>query len=216
MGDSQVSDLHVVMFPWFATGHMTPFLHISNELASRGHTVTFLLPNKALPHLQHLNLHPNLISFHILTVPPVSGLPPATETASEIPISLTPLLTTAFDLTRPQVAEIIHSTRPDVVLYDFAHWLPEITAPLRIRSISFTVVSAASIAVAVFPGRTVSIDNPLTEEELQEPPPGYPSSTVVMRGGREARSLLFLSMPFGDGICSYTTKFKRLSCLVTR
>lgn len=189
------------MFPWFAIGHMTPFLHISNQLAARGHTITFLLPKKASSHFQHLNLHPHLISFRILTVPPVPGLPPTAETASDVPFSLNNLLSIAFDLTRPQVADVIHSACPDLVLYDFAYWIPEITTPLKIRSISYIVVSAASIAVAVFPGRkNASIDDPLTEEELQRPPPGYPSSTVVLRAGREARSLLFLSKPFGDGI----------------
>lgn len=193
-------NLHIVMLPWFATGHMTPFLHISNEFAAKGHKITFLLPHKSLPPLHNFNLHPNLISFHILSVPSVAGLPPATETASEIPISLTHLLAVAFDLTRPQVAEILRSRRPDFVFYDFAHWVPEIAAPLGIRSICYTVVSAASIAVTVFPGRRVSLQNPFTEEELREPPPEYPSATVVFRGRREARSLLFLSMPFGDGI----------------
>ncbi|XP_022941618.1 UDP-glycosyltransferase 79B6-like [Cucurbita moschata] len=199
MAETQSSKLHIAMFPWFAAGHMTPFLHISNELAARGHKITFLLPSKALPLLQNLNLHPNLISFHFLTVPHVSGLPPATETASDIPISLTPLLASAFDMTRQQVAEILCSACPDVVFYDFAYWVPEIAAPLRIKSVSFTVVSAASIAVIAYPRRRVTVDDPITEEELRKPPPGYPSSTVVLRGCREERSLLFLSMPFGEG-----------------
>ncbi|TKY66465.1 UDP-glycosyltransferase 79B10 [Spatholobus suberectus] len=63
--------LHIAMFPWFATGHMTPFLHLSNELAKRGHRVTFLLPQKAQLQLQHLNRYPHLITFHTLTIPHV-------------------------------------------------------------------------------------------------------------------------------------------------
>lgn len=206
MGESEnneAGNLHIMMFPWFATGHITPFLHISNELASRRHRITFLLPNKPSPLFQSLNLYPSLISFHFLSLPPVPGLPSAAQTASDIPISLTPLLASAFDLTRPQVADIILSDRPDLVFFDFAHWLPDITAPLRIRSICFTVVSAASIAVTVFPGRTVSLDLPLTEDDFREPPPGYPSSTVVFHDSRESRSLLFFSMPFGQGIIIY-------------
>ncbi|KAJ0044713.1 hypothetical protein Pint_04647 [Pistacia integerrima] len=73
------------MFPWFAIGHMTPFLHLSNKLAEKGHAITFLLPPRAQKHLQHFNLHPNLITFHPLTIPHVDGLPPGAEMAWEDP-----------------------------------------------------------------------------------------------------------------------------------
>ncbi|KAL6314724.1 hypothetical protein AAG906_027071 [Vitis piasezkii] len=95
--------LHIAMFPWFAFGHMIPYLNLSNELAGRGHKITFVLPRKAQSKLQHLNFHPALITFHPLIVPHVDGLPPGTETASDIPVSLTCLLATALDRTRDQV-----------------------------------------------------------------------------------------------------------------
>lgn len=77
---------------------MTPFLHLSNELAKRGHKISFSLPKKALILLEDLNLQPGLITFHA-----VAALPPGSETASEIPISDTPSLAAAMDLTRPPV-----------------------------------------------------------------------------------------------------------------
>ncbi|TYK11251.1 UDP-glycosyltransferase 79B6-like [Cucumis melo var. makuwa] len=215
----ETQSLHILMFPWFATGHITPFLHISNHLASKNHRITFLLPNNPSPLFHSLNLYPNLISFHFLSLPSVPGLPPAAHSASDIPLSLTPLLASAFDLTRPQVHRIIHSLRPDFVFFDFAHWIPDITAPLQIRSICFTVVSAASVAVTVFPGRRVSLDHPLTEEDFREPPVGYPSSTVVFHDSRESRSLLFLSMPFGQGITFHErlmTSYKKSDAIAMR
>ena len=36
----------------------------------------------------------------------------------------------------------------------------------------------------------------------QDPPPGYPSSTIVLHA-HEARALSFISLPFGDGITFY-------------
>ncbi|KAI4333628.1 hypothetical protein L6164_018409 [Bauhinia variegata] len=203
MAESNTCKFHIAMLPWFATGHMTPFLHFSNELAKRGHKITFLLPQKAQQQLQHLNLYPHLINFHILTVPHVDGLPLGTETASEIPISLNYLLAAAMDLTRDQVELALSAAKPDVVLYDNAHWLPEMTRKFGIKSVCYNVVSAACLAIGVVPARLISKDKPITEEELRQPPPGYPSSKVVLRSGHEARTLLFLSAPFGKDIIFY-------------
>ncbi|KAL6314699.1 hypothetical protein AAG906_027046 [Vitis piasezkii] len=94
---------HVVMFPWFAFGHITPFLHLSNKLAERSHKITFMLPKKAQSQLQTLNSHPTLISFNPLTVPQVEGLPPGAQTTAVIPIFLNHLLTIAMDRTADQV-----------------------------------------------------------------------------------------------------------------
>ncbi|PQM35994.1 UDP-glycosyltransferase 79B6-like [Prunus yedoensis var. nudiflora] len=202
------SNFHIAMFPWFAMGHAIPFLQLSNELAIRGHRISFLLPKKAQIQLQHLNLHPHLIAFCSVTVPHVEGLPEGTETASDIPTSLTPLLATAMDRTRQQIQGFLVSCgandhKVDMIFYDFAYWVPEITRGLGIKCINYGVACAAITAMAIVPARHVPKDRPVTEEDLRDPPPGYPSSTVVMLPGREAQSLMFITMSYGDGITFY-------------
>ncbi|CAN7006298.1 unnamed protein product [Brassica rapa subsp. trilocularis] len=91
------------MYPWFAFGHMTPYLHLTNKLAEKGNRITFLLPKKAQKLLEHLNLFPQYIVFHPHTIPHVDGLPPGAQTASDITVSLGKFLTQAMDLTRDQV-----------------------------------------------------------------------------------------------------------------
>ncbi|GMH05618.1 hypothetical protein Nepgr_007458 [Nepenthes gracilis] len=203
MAQPRSSNLHLVMFPWFAVGHMTPFLHLSNKLAEEGHRISFLLPNKAKLQLQHLNLHPNLITFHPLIIPHVEGLPPGAETASDVAGNQVSPLATAMDLTRPQVEEIIRDDpRPDFVLYDSAHWIPEITSKLGIKAICYNVVSAASLAIAIVPARKITRDRPITADELARPPPGYPSANVIIHR-HEAHKLLFITLEFGAGITFY-------------
>ncbi|XP_054792623.1 anthocyanidin 3-O-glucoside 2'''-O-xylosyltransferase-like [Prosopis cineraria] len=192
----------IVMFPWFAAGHMTPFLHLANELAKRGHRITYLLPKKALVQLGHLNRHPDLVTFRIVTIPHVAGLPEGTETASEIPLSLNHLLCTATDKIQDQVVGILRETKPDLVVYDNAFWVPELARKLGIKTVCFNVVCAASLAIGLVPARKVPKDRALTLEDISQPPPGYPSTKVILRGD-EARSLLFLSLPFGDNITFY-------------
>ena len=169
--------LHIAMYPWFAFGHMTPCLHLSNELADRGHKITFILPRKAQSQLQHLNLHPTLITFHPLTIPHVDGLPSGAETASDVPNFLHHLLATAMDRTTDQVEAALRALKPDLFLFDFLHLAPALTSKVGIKSIYYSAVCAAAFARHPAPGQQVSKDRPITAVT----PPGYPSSTVVLR-----------------------------------
>ena len=161
---------HVLMYPWFATGHMTPFLFLANKLAEKGHTVTFLLPKKSLKQLEHFNLFPHNIVFRSVTVPHVDGLPVGTETVSEIPVTSADLLMSAMDLTRDQVEGVVRAVEPDLIFFDFAHWIPEVARDFGLKTVKYVVVSASTIASMLVPGG-----------ELGVPPPGYPSSKVLLR-----------------------------------
>ena len=189
-------ELHIAMFPWFAFGHMIPFLHLSNELAERGHKITFFLPRKAQSKLQHLNSHPHLITFHSLVVPQVDGLPPGTETASDIGRSLAYLLAIAFDRTSDQVDEALRTMNPDLLLYDFAYWAPALASQLGIKSVFYGAVCAAAIAYIPIP----IPDQVQLRDVSWRPPGGYPSSTTVVLRPHELRSLDFIYESFGEGI----------------
>ena len=136
---------HIVMYPWSAFGHMIPYLHLSNELAERGHNITFILPKKVQSQLQHLNLHPTLISFHSLTIPYVDGLPPGAETASDVPISLHHLLATAMDRTTDQVEAALRALKSDFLFYDTAYWAPPLASKLGMKPIFYSAVSVAAM-----------------------------------------------------------------------
>lgn len=186
--------MHVAMIPWVAVGHITPFIHVGNSLAAVGHRVSLLLPEKPSVQLTHLNLHPSLFTFHTLTLPPFPNLPAGAQTASDVHISATPLLAAAFDLARPAVGAFLAAARPDAVFYDFAHWLPALAAEVGAVAVFFSVVSAASVAFALVPARAGA----LTAAEMAAPPAGYPSAAVVLRGP-DVKSLMFLSLAFGEG-----------------
>ncbi|KAL6314688.1 hypothetical protein AAG906_027035 [Vitis piasezkii] len=177
MAMARNTKFHIAMYPWFAFGHLTPYLHLSNELAERGHKITFILPEKTQSQLQHLNLHPTLITFHPLTIPHVDGLPPGAETASDVPVFSHHLLATAMDRTTDQVEAA----------------LPRHQVHILQRSLCIGRCPPPS------PGRQVSKDSTLT---IDVPPPGYPSPTVVLRP-HEAWMVQFLFAPFGEGVNLY-------------
>ncbi|XP_010455340.1 PREDICTED: UDP-glycosyltransferase 79B8-like [Camelina sativa] len=198
------SKFHAFMFPWFAFGHMIPFLHLANKLAEKGHRVTFLLPKKAQKQVEHHNLFPDSIVFHPLTVPHVNGLPPGAETTSDISISEDNLLSEALDLTRGQVEAAVRALRPDLIFFDFALWIPEVAKELMIKSVSYIIVSATTIAHTHVPGGSLGV-----------PPPGYPSSKVRF-GENDAHALAKLSIFYKRLYHQITTGFKRCDIIALR
>ncbi|XP_057796814.1 UDP-glycosyltransferase 79B3-like [Salvia miltiorrhiza] len=196
MGELSKAKLHIAMYPWVAIGHITPFIHLANELASRGHSISILLPNKALLQLGHHSLHPDLIKFHVITIPHVHGLPAGAETASDIDITEKDPLAIAFDSTAAQVEALLLSLNPDLVFYDFADWIPALAARVGCKTVCYNVICASCMAIGIVPARRIPRDRPMTEDELVQPPEGYPSSTVVLRG-QEALTLSFIAMDYG-------------------
>ncbi|KAG5613173.1 hypothetical protein H5410_024454 [Solanum commersonii] len=124
MGESK---LEIVMFPWLALGHLIPYMNLSNELAKRGDKISFLLPRNAEIRLQKLNLYPNLIKFHKLTIPHVDGLPYGAETTADVHRSLESLLATAFDELYDEIKSFLQNLKPHFVFFDFAYWIPDLT-----------------------------------------------------------------------------------------
>ncbi|KAL5562901.1 hypothetical protein UlMin_032648 [Ulmus minor] len=203
-----MAEFHIAMFPWFAIGHIKPYTHLANELASKGHKVSILLPKKAHLQLQNLSLHPNQITFYPLNVPHVDGLPSGTETTSDADLSLHGLLATAYDLTRDQVQNFLSITKPQFIFYDFANWMPDIALPLGIKTVNYCVISPSMVALTLALSRNLPNDRRITTEELKKIELESLPSLIVHRDLHEFRSLLvLLSLSSRDG----TTLFERVT-----
>ncbi|KAH7513248.1 hypothetical protein FEM48_Zijuj12G0177100 [Ziziphus jujuba var. spinosa] len=107
-----------------------------------------------------------------------------------------------------QLQEILTTIKPQLVFYDFAYWLPDITKSLGIKSVCYHVVSATSLAFALVPARHVPDHRPIYEEEAREPPPGFPSSSILLRC-HEILSMSILSRPFGNGAIKFYERLTR-------
>ncbi|XVF78670.1 hypothetical protein PTKIN_Ptkin14bG0154100 [Pterospermum kingtungense] len=196
MSKSHTSKLHIAMFPWFAYGHFIPFLHLSNKLAEKGHRVSFLSPKEVQPKLEQISQYPNLIQFFPLVVSHVDGLPPGAVTTSGVPMEKQKYLAMALDQTRDQVESILRFNKPDMVFYDFGHWIPPLARQFGIKPIYYGVVSSMSHTHGFFPRKETE---EMSVEELIQVPPDYPSSKVMFRA-EEFAELVFLSEDFGSGL----------------
>ncbi|CAN6546354.1 unnamed protein product [Malus baccata var. baccata] len=209
MGDKK---LHVAMYPWFAMGHLIAFLHTCNKLAERGHRISFFVPVQTLQKLQAFNLYPDRIAFIPINVPHVDGLPPGTETTTDVPFPLHSLLMTAMDLTRPAVGQALRELKPDFVFFDFTHWMPELLHELDmgIKSIHYCIISPATIGYLSTPERNPMEKLP-TAADLMLPPPSFPASSITLRT-HEARGLVaVLLKEFGRGMTFMQRQFLSFS-----
>ncbi|CAN6222651.1 unnamed protein product [Urochloa humidicola] len=96
--ESSSPPLHVVVFPWLAFGHIIPFLELSEQLAKRGHFVTFVSAPRNLARLRPVapELKPR-IRLAPLPLPAVEGLPEAAESTADVRPEKVELLKVAFD-----------------------------------------------------------------------------------------------------------------------
>ncbi|XP_022756435.1 UDP-glycosyltransferase 91C1-like [Durio zibethinus] len=141
--------LHIVMFPWLAYGHIMPFLQVSKFLAQKGHHIYYISTPKNISSLPKLPPHLcSNITFIPFPLPQVHGLPPGAESTSELPIHKVPYLKKAYDKLETQLTEFLkRSSQVKWIVHDFApYWLPSVANQLGINLVFFSILCASSIA----------------------------------------------------------------------
>ncbi|XP_071708693.1 cyanidin 3-O-galactoside 2''-O-xylosyltransferase FGGT1-like [Rutidosis leptorrhynchoides] len=191
---------HIAMFPWFALGHLTPYIHLANMLAKKGHKVSFLVPKHTQSKLKPFNLHQNLISFIPVTVPHVDGLPLRAETTSDVPSSLHPLIMTAMDETEKDVECILQHLMVDVVFFDLAHWIPGVCRRIRAKSVNYCVITPVTVGYVFSPARQIHWEKGISESELMRPPIGFPLPSIKFHAHEVREFTERSNMKFGGNM----------------
>uniref|UniRef100_A0A0D3HLK2 Uncharacterized protein n=1 Tax=Oryza barthii TaxID=65489 RepID=A0A0D3HLK2_9ORYZ len=139
-------DLHVVMFPFLAFGHISPFAQLARKMAGvgAGVRVTFLSAAANVPRVEAmLGGTGGTSTVAALELPRVPGLPEGAESTAEVSADGAELLKLAVDGTRPQVEALLARLHPDVVLFDFATpWVVDVARPLGVKAALFSVFAA--------------------------------------------------------------------------
>ncbi|CAL1374060.1 unnamed protein product [Linum trigynum] len=139
----------VLLLPWLAHGHISPFLELGKRLAARNFIVYLCsTPVNLHPLKPELSSSPiTLVELHLQSSP---QLPPHYHTTNGLPSHLMPLLKSAFDNSTSAFSTILVSVSPDLVIYDFLQpWAPSLAASLlHIPSVEFITTSAALAAMA--------------------------------------------------------------------
>ncbi|PIN06036.1 UDP-glucuronosyl and UDP-glucosyl transferase [Handroanthus impetiginosus] len=142
---SSKNTFRIFMYPWFAMGHLTPYLLTANKVAARSHKIFLIIPPKAQSKLDPLNLHSDLIEFRPISIPTVEGLPAHMETRADATFLETHFLRYALDLTQPIIESLLCDLKPDFIFFDFMHWLPGLARRLQVMSVQYSVASPAAL-----------------------------------------------------------------------
>ncbi|XP_062164844.1 UDP-glycosyltransferase 91C1 [Alnus glutinosa] len=188
--------LHVAMFPWLATGHLIPFMHLSKCLAQKGHTVSFISTPRNMDRLPKIPPHLSpLINLIRLPLPHVDGLPAHAESSADVPFHKQQLLKRTFDLLYSQVAAFLEDSRPDWIVYDYAsHWLPQLAAQLGVSRAFFCLFNAAFMSFLGPPEALINGGSRSTAEDFTMVPKWVPfHSNVVYRLHEIAKNVESLS-----------------------
>ncbi|GLJ32120.1 hypothetical protein SUGI_0646730 [Cryptomeria japonica] len=145
--------LRVLMFPWLAQGHISPFLELSKRLADHGLKVSFLSTpgniSKIKSSLQEKWV--GKIDMEELPLPSVEGLPPTEDNTADITMEMADLLKIALDGLQKPFEDLLRRIQPDYIIHDFSqHWTAMIAAKFGIPAIYFRIAGAATAGVIAF------------------------------------------------------------------
>ncbi|XP_049381451.1 anthocyanidin-3-O-glucoside rhamnosyltransferase-like [Solanum stenotomum] len=115
-----LSTLRVLMFPFLAYGHISPFLNVAKKLADREFLIYLCstpinlkyaskkIPEKYADSIQLVELH----------LPELPELPPHYHTTYDLPHHLHHTLQKALKMSKPNFSKILENLKPDLVIYD--------------------------------------------------------------------------------------------------
>ncbi|CAN4111543.1 unnamed protein product [Withania somnifera] len=151
----KADNVHVVVLPWSAFGHLIPFFSLSTALAEVGGIhVSFISTPKNIqrlpkvpPNLTHLV---KLVEFPLPGLGDKSLLPKDAEASVDLPLEKIQYLKAAYDLLREPMKKFIADQKPDWIIVDFfQYWMVEIAEAYDIPIIHFSIFSAASRAFLI-------------------------------------------------------------------
>ncbi|KAG6628670.1 UDP-glucosyltransferase 29-like [Carya illinoinensis] len=169
--DTAGKRIRVVMLPWLAHGHISPFLELSKKLAKRNFHIYFcstpvnlssIKPKLSAKYSRSIQL----VELHLPSLP---ELPPQNHTTKGLPPHLNATLKRAFDMAGPHFSNILKTLSPDLLIYDFLQpWAPAIAASQNIPAINFLSTGAAMTSFVLHAMKKPGDEFPFPEIHLDE------------------------------------------------
>ncbi|OMO57891.1 UDP-glucuronosyl/UDP-glucosyltransferase [Corchorus capsularis] len=143
--DAKQKKISVLMFPWLAYGHISPFLELAKKLSKRNFHIFFcstpinlntIKPKLSPKYSQSIEF----VDFHLQSLP---DLPPHYHTTNGLPPHLMNTLKKAFDMSSLHFSKILKTLNPDLLIYDFIlPWAPLLALSNKIPAVHFLCTSA--------------------------------------------------------------------------
>ncbi|KAF7131532.1 hypothetical protein RHSIM_Rhsim09G0211200 [Rhododendron simsii] len=149
MMDSKQSTITVIMFPWLAHGHISPFLELAKKLSTRNFKIYLCSTPVNLNSIKSkLTQTKYSASIQLVELPlPTDILPAESHTTKGLPLNLMPTLKQAFDSAQEDFSKLLKKLQPDLLIYDFLQpWAPDLASSYNIPAVDFITSSATMTA----------------------------------------------------------------------
>ncbi|CAI9118831.1 OLC1v1020458C1 [Oldenlandia corymbosa var. corymbosa] len=148
---SESSVFKVLMLPWLAHGHISPFMELSKRLLAKKNCQIYFCSTKVNLSFVEENFDEILSnqSFQLveLQLPDSPDLPPQYHTTKNLPPHLIFNLIRAFQMAESSFSSIFNSLIPDLVIFDgFQSWAPKIAAEKKIPAVYFITSGAGTMS----------------------------------------------------------------------
>ncbi|KAI8029316.1 UDP-glucosyltransferase 29 [Camellia lanceoleosa] len=170
--DTKQSTINVLMLPWLAHGHISPFLELAKKLSHRNFHIYLCstpinlksIKNRITENYSHSI---ELVEIHLSSLP---ELPPHYHTTNGLPTHLNSTLLTAFDMAIPNVSNIFKTLSLDLVIYDINQaWVPTIASLFNIPVVQFMTTGTTVASYSIhFIKNHGGVEFPFPEIKLRE------------------------------------------------
>ncbi|WMV53565.1 hypothetical protein MTR67_046950 [Solanum verrucosum] len=146
MGTQVTTTLRLLMFPWLAYGHISPFLNVAKKLADRGFLIYLCsTPINLKSTIKKIpEKYADLIHLIELHLPELPELPPHYQTTNGLPPHLNHTLKKALKMSKPNFSKILQNLKPGLVIYDIMQqWAEHVANEQNIPAVRLLTFSAA-------------------------------------------------------------------------
>ncbi|KAG5533087.1 hypothetical protein RHGRI_027350 [Rhododendron griersonianum] len=160
----------VLMLPWLAQGHITPFLELAKKLSTKNFHIYLCSTPIILTSIQNRitetqSLSIQLVPFHL---PPTPELPPHRHTTNGLPPHLLRALIDAFEMESPSFTNTLQTLSPDLVIYDVFRPRPPSTdaSEYKIPAVELMTSGAAVVSFGYHKFTKSDVEFPFPELQL--------------------------------------------------
>lgn len=171
MVPSDQEKIKVLMFPWLAHGHISPFLELAKRLADRNFLIHICSTPVNLSSIknkipQNYSRSIRLVELHLPSSP---ELPPHYHTTNGLPLNLHTALRNALRVAKPDFSDLIKSIKPDLLMHDIIiPWAGAVAYKHRIPSAAFFTSGATMLSYFAHLGIRPGVEFPFPEVRLTE------------------------------------------------
>ncbi|KAI6669259.1 hypothetical protein NL676_004144 [Syzygium grande] len=145
--DDMQRPIKILMLPWLAHGHISPFLELEKRPSTRNFHIYLCSTPVNLSSIkpkisEKYSSSIELVELHLPSLP---DLPPHYHTTKGLPPQLMNTLKVASDMSSPGFCDIVKSLVPDLLIHEFLQlWAAEVAKSHGLPSVVFFSVGAGT------------------------------------------------------------------------